>query len=489
VSRDRKPTLSLLGTGSAPLDALLGGGIPQRSVVVVAGEPGSGKTVLALQMLFDAARKGIKSVYFTTLSEPAPKVIHYMQLFDFFDADLMHEHIALADLGGCARRGAGPLIDTMRARIEAHEATIVVVDSFRALIEHLPTLQEQRAFIYDLSCEMSGWGACTLPIGEYTRADVAVRPEFAVADGILLLGSEREELTSVRGLEILKLRGMEPRSGRHFFDIDHRGVAVYPRVSAPTSTDALYALELQERASTGVPGLDEALDGGLPRRSTTLLQGGTGTGKTLLGLRFLIEGARLGERGVFFTLEESPAQLRAVATSVGWDLAGHEQAGLISLVYTSPVELSTDRYLRTASAAVASASVRRAVFDSLTTMSLGVPSARRFKELVYALAKHLRSDDVTLLMTSETEQLLGSARLSGDGVSFIADNLLQLRYVEIEGRLDRAIAVIKARGIRHATDARRLVVDSTGLRVVAGEFKDLQGVLTGLPQRSPTGAR
>jgi circadian clock protein KaiC len=151
--------------------------------------------------------------------------------------------------------------------------------------------------------------------------------------------------------------------------------------------------------------------------------------------------------------------------------------------YTSPVELSTDRYLYEARAELATLGATRAVFDSLTTMALGVPSQRRYKELVYSLAKHLRSDDTTLVMTSETEQLLGSANLSGDGVSFIADNLLQLRYVEIDGRLDRSIAVIKARGIRHATEAQKMAIDESGITITAGAFKQMRGVLTGLPYR------
>jgi circadian clock protein KaiC len=126
---------------------------------------------------------------------------------------------------------------------------------------------------------------------------------------------------------------------------------------------------------------------------------------------------------------------------------------------------------------------RRAVLDSLTSMELGIPSDRRFKEFVYAFTKHFRAARVTLHMNLEVSELLGSTQLSGFGISFIADNVIQLRYVEVEGRLERGISVLKARGVRHATDARRMSFTPAGIEVGAA-FDDLRGVLTGLPVRS-----
>ncbi len=127
----------------------------------------------------------------------------------------------------------------------------------------------------------------------------------------------------------------------------------------------------------------------------------------------------------------------------------------------------------------------RAVFDSLSTMALGVPSNRRFKEMVYSIAKHMRGASVSLLMTVESEQLLGTIHLSGQNISFIADNLIQLRYVEIGGRLERAISILKARGIRHDSELRGLVIAERGLSVVADRFKGMRGVLTGMPTHDP----
>jgi len=474
-----KPIFQVEGTGQAAFDTILGGGIPTHSVTVIAGESGSGKTILTLQILFHAARAGKKCLYFTTLSEPAAKVIRYMQSFDFFDVDLLDQHIQFIDLGEAIRKGADATLTEVVSRVEQSSPSLVAIDSFRAIGELVQPAGTQRPFVYDLANQMAGWGATTLLVGEYTSSDFSRFAEFAVADGIIRLGARRQELTSLREIEILKLRGAHYVSGVHFVEINASGLAVYARVRAPEPSEREAGVE--DRISTGVAGLDALLGGGLPRGSSTVVQGGTGIGKTVLALNFLVEGARRRERGVLFTHEETPAQLRSIAQGLEWDLEAFEQEGLLAIHYTSPVELSTDRFLNEARSQVETYGARRVVFDSLTTMALGVPSDRRFKELVYSIAKYMRSGGVSLLMTMEAEQLLGAANLSGLGVSFLADNLIQLRYLELDGRLDRAMSVIKARGIKADSELRSVTIGPGGMTVTDRTFKDMRGVLTGLP--------
>jgi circadian clock protein KaiC len=471
-------TLERIATGIADLDDVLGGGIPAKSITVVAGEPGSGKTVLMLQLLFAAARQGKKSLYFTTLSEPAVKVLRYMQLFDFFDPRMVQEQIVFADLGSRLRaEGAEAALAELIERVEDEGPDLVVIDSFKA-IHDMVDVANQRGFVYDLAVSMAGWGATTLLVGEYTEAEMSTLPEFAVADGIVRLGSTREELALVRRLEVRKLRGSAFTTGVHFFDIGNAGIHFYPRVQGPASVEV--RTSAADRVPTGAAGLDRLLRGGVPRASATIVVGGTGTGKTVLGLTFLVEGARRGEPGVLLALEETPDQVRSTALGFGWDLAQLEEQGLLRIFYSSPVELSTDRFMHLARRQIEEVGARRVVLDSLTSLALGTVSERRFKEMVYALTKHLRAGNVTTLMSMEVAELLGTGQISGHGISFAADNVIFLRYVETMGRLDRALTIIKARGIEHATELAELRVDATGLRV-GGQLKDLQGVLTGVP--------
>jgi circadian clock protein KaiC len=480
VTVEPQPDLERLSSGSPALDRILGGGFPTRSVTVICGPPGTGKTIFTLQMMFHLAKQGRRGIYFTTLSEPALKLIRYMQLFPFFDVSLLDNRITFVDLGSVMRAdGVERALATARERVEHDDPEVVAIDSFRVLHDFLHDPARGRACVHDLAVHLASWGATTLLVGEYQPHELAVYPEFAIADGIVRLTNEAEGLTAVRGLEVVKLRGANYLTGRHFFEIGPGGLTFYPRVTAPglQPEDATLA---SDRVPIGVDGLDDLLRGGLPGASATVVQGATGTGKTLLGLHFLLDGARRGEPGVLFTLEETPDQLRGIAGRFGWDLPALEAQGSLILHHISPVELSPDRFLAEARALLERAGTRRAVIDSLSSLALGVQSERRFRELVYALVKHFRSMGVTLLMQMEVTELLGSAQLGGRGVSSTADNVILLRYVEVQGRLDRAIAVLKARGVDHLMELRRAVIGERGLRV-GPPFEDLRGVLTGIP--------
>jgi len=486
VSSNR-PRLERISTGSPAFDRLLGGGLPARSVNVIAGEPGAGKSLFALQMLFHQARLGKKALYLTTLSEPSIKLVSYMQQFSFFEERFIDHEIVFADLGSVLRRkGVEATLAEITARVEREEPQLVVIDSFKALRDILGDSAAVRTFVYDLAVHTATWGAVSLFVGEYTEDEILHYSEFAIADGIIRFSNRRDELTAVREVEVLKLRGAAYVSGRHFFEINPDGLRFFPRVQGPETLGAA-SVSLAERVATGVDGLDAMLAGGLPRASATVVQGGTGTGKTLLGLQFLLDGARRGEPGVLFTLEETPEQLRAVADSYGWDIQPFEKSGLLTLSYVSPIELSTDWFLDRARHQAEQSGARRVVLDSLTSLAIGVQSERRFKELVYAFTKHFRAMGVTLNMNMEVAELLGSGQLSGHGVSFAADNVIQLKYIELEGHLERGISVLKVRGVRHSTEVRKMTIETGGVEV-GSAFKGLRGVLTGLPVRSGEGS-
>ena len=475
-------TLERLGTGSASLDAILGGGIPAGSVTVVAGEPGSGKTVFTLQALFHHARQGKKCLYFTTLSEPAMKIIRYMQLFSFFDARLIEERIVFVDLGSTLRHsGLEQTLAQMIQRVESEEPDLVAVDSFKAIHDLLLSRRAGRAFVYDLSVSMAAWGATTLLVGEYTPEDIGVAPEFAIADGIVRLTTERQELTTIRQLEVLKLRGANYVTGRHFFEIGPDGFTFYPRVRGPEMTDeptgrsrgpGRYRRRRARRRSCAVACRARA------RRSS---RAAPARARRSWACTSSSRGAPWGARDPLHAGGDAGAdpggreELRLGPRPPGGSGPAPSSA-IPRRSSSSPTASLTWRGGRSGGLGA-----RRAVLDSLTSMSLGVSSPRRFRELVYALTKHFRVAGVTSLMTMEVAELLGTAQLTGHGLSSIADNLILLRYVEVVGRLERAVSVLKARGVGHSSELRRFRIDAHGAHV--GErFEDLRGVLTGVPQ-------
>jgi circadian clock protein KaiC len=467
-----------LSTGVASLDKLMGGGIPEQSVTVLTGSPGTGKTVLAMQMMFHQARLGKRCIYFTTLSEPPLKVIRYMRLFSFFDESLVDDLVSFVDLGTpLLNQGAEGAVAVVQEHLESEEPDFVVFDSFKAIHDLIgPDVAASRRVAYELSVMLAGWGTTTLLLGEYTDADVTLLPEFAIADGIVQVSNQPHGLTRLRELEVQKLRGADYTAGRHFFEIHPDGVAFYPRMRG--LTESSLDVWSPTKVPTGVPGLDELCRGGLPSGSTTLIEGCSGTGKSTIAMRFLVEGAERGEPGVHFGLEERPAQIRGVSSRFGWDLAAFEAQALLTLSYTSPVELNADRFLGEALHLIRQMGAKRVVLDSTSALAMGLETSGRFRELFYALATHLREEGVTALLTAEIPELLGSAQLTGRAVSSIADNVILLRYVELAGRLDRAISVLKMRGSEHGTELRRMSIGATGPSV-EGAFPSLRGVLTG----------
>jgi circadian clock protein KaiC len=187
-----------------------------------------------------------------------------------------------------------------------------------------------------------------------------------------------------------------------------------------------------------------------------------------------------------FTLEETPAQLHYIASAIGLNLSQAKDKLRIS--HSSPVELLTDRYLSEVRLLVEKMGARRVVIDSLTTLAIGVPSERRFKELVYSIMAHMRAAGSTFLATMEIPEPLGSSPISGHGISFAADNIVQLSYFEHEDRLDRALIVIKTRGSKHATELYQVRLDNDGMRL--GEaLKGRGNVLSGVrPKPSRRGS-
>ena len=238
-----------------------------------------------------------------------------MQQFSFFDESLVAaDRVVIADLGSVIRRrDAAEVLAEITAASSSEEPAMVVIDSFKALRDLLGDASAMRTFIYDLAVHMSTWGAVSLFVGEYTPDEMATFSEFAIADGIIRLVQPRQELRAIREVEVLKLRGADVVTGGHFFEIAGDGLAFFPRVRGPGGRDRPSRRRSTSARRPASPGLDEMLGGGLPRGSATVVQGGTGTGKTLLGLQFLLEGARNGEPGIHFALEETTNQLRRIA--------------------------------------------------------------------------------------------------------------------------------------------------------------------------------
>ena len=477
---DTKPTAGTFWAGLPALDQdIIPEGIPLRSLNVIGGAPGTGKTILALQMLFANARPDNRAIYFTTISEPTIKFLGYLQGLDFYDPRKMFSSIVVRDIGEVIQTQPLPqVIETINQAIAEEKARLVVIDSFKAISDVVPQADQLRVFAYNLAVNLVSSMCTAFLVGEYTPDDMAEVPIFAIADGIIFLSFEEQGLNRVRFLDVHKIRGRSFFVGRHPFTISPAGLTIYPRIKTPPLPPA-YEVG-GEKLSTGVAGLDEMLQGGFPQSSITLIAGGAGVGKTLLALQFAINGTERREPCVFVSFQETPSHLAALARGFGWDLAGLEAQGLLKMLYTSPVELIVDRHTAYIKEAILELGARRVVVDGLKDIEIATPDKVRFKDYVYSLANFFRAQGITALLTNEIPQLFGTMTLSEHGVSFISDNVILLRYVELASKITRAISVLKMRGSDHDKSLREYRITSAGLEVLE-PFSGLQGLISGTP--------
>ena len=451
--------MTRLPTGTAGLDLVLGGGLPAGSLVIVAGPPGSGKTILAQQICFANATSERHALYYTTWSEPHDKLIRHLEPFSFFDADALGERIEFLHLSELMTSDAGGLDavseEILRRSFETRPA-VVVIDSSKALHDLVDADALRRA-VYDLASRVAHSDAVLILVGEYSAAETRSQPEFAVADGILQLENEARGPVDRRWLRVLKLRGGETSSGQHSFRITGDGIEVFPRLE---STLPRHAPTQSGRAGLGDPRLDEAIGGGIPRGSSTLLAGPSGVGKTLLGLAFVNAGLEQGERCLHVSFQETAAQVREKAKAAGWDWSGVADDRLV-IKQIPPVELDLDQVGSVIRGELAGGDVKRVVVDSLAELSFAARETERLPAYVWALGGFVRAAGGTALFTNEIAALGESGGLAG--LSFLFNNVFFLRYVEVESELARGLSILKMRESDHDKGLIRFTIDRNGL--------------------------
>ncbi len=472
--------IPLIATGVPHLDPILGGGLPQYSMTILAGLAGTGKTTLAQQIAFHVGTERRPAIFFGALGEPVFKILRHQQQYRFFDPSKIDRTVHFVDLSTAAiKEGGAGALRLVNEYVQRLDPALVVVDSFRA-IEDLATAGNlPRYFAHNLAVSMASWQCTSILIGEYAERDVGFGQEFTAADNVLYLSQDVHQNSIVRRLRVVKVRGLPMMPGRHAFRITDAGLQLFPRLPAIESAPRL---KKGGRAAFGVEGLDEMMRGGLPRGQVCLVAGSSGTGKTLLALHFVVEGARHGEPCVLVTFEESPNEHAEKMASFGWDLAALERKGLMRTVYLRPVDLSIDEVMNEINTAVGEIGAKRVVVNSISGLEIALAQTERdeLREGLYRMTSHLAAQGIVVLLTTEVPDLLGDVRISTEGTSFLADNVVLLRYVEISSELRRALMVVKMRTSSHDAALREYRIGKEGI-VVEKSFKDYSGVLTGVP--------
>jgi circadian clock protein KaiC len=327
-------------TGIARLDDILQGGLLRGRVYTVTGPPGSGKTILASQLCFHHIARGGRCVYVTLLVESHAKMLDHLATLGFFRAEAVPERLFLVSAYAALQAEGGKgLVELARRTLRDRDATLLVVDGMESLEALAGSPRAYREAIHELQGAAGLLGATTLLLSNsVTARDV----ESSIVDGVIELSDRLVGPRAVRELTVRKLRGSDHLRGRHEVEITSRGLVVHPRTEVQFHDPAPEAEEARERMPFGVARLDEMMGGGAPSGSATALVGAPGTGKTLLGLSFLAEGARRGQRGTYFGFYEPPPRLLEKAAAVGIPLEEHVRAGRVRLVWQPPLEHMMD---------------------------------------------------------------------------------------------------------------------------------------------------
>ncbi|MFA5891450.1 MAG: ATPase domain-containing protein [Actinomycetota bacterium] len=471
--------MNLISTGIVELDEILEGGFSPGALVVIAGAPGTGKTILAQQFSFACATREHKAVYYSTLSEPHAKLIRHLESFEFFDQSALGGRVEFVHVDVASSHGNGRLEEAFGEIVRncfAVQPTAVVIDSAKALHDSVgeSSLREK---IYELASRVAHTNAVLMFVGEYTEEELGTAPEFAVADTILYLANSPKGARDQRSLRVVKNRGSGYISGRHVFRIGVRGIEVFPRFESVAPVQREFA---PGRVTSGSPVLDAMIGGGFPVGGSSLLGGPSGAGKTVLGLQFVVSGVDAGQRCLYVTFQESDRQLIAKAKAFGWDLEPMIEQGRLRVLFMEPVALGLDVVGAQLREILDREDFSKVVLDSLAEVEGAAEGTDRFPDFLWSLVNTFRGRGITSLFTNETRAFFGSSFELAGGLSYIFDNVILLRYVELDSEIRRAMAIVKMRDSEHVKSLVEFEVGGKGL-VIRGKFTGLRGVLSGSP--------
>jgi circadian clock protein KaiC len=472
-----------VATGIPGLDTLTKGGLLLGGLYLFYGQPGSGKTILGNQMCFHHMRGGERAAYVTLLTESHARMLQHIRSFSFFDPQAIGDSLYyVSGYSMLQSNGLDGLLEMLQNVIRDQSATLLVIDGVSTVRDFPASENSIKAFLQKLHLYAEAHNCTTIMLSQAGAGDKS-GPEYTMVDGLVELNSRYNGLRTLLEIEVSKLRGTDYIRGRHTYQIASDGLAVYPRTEALLRTLQATTPRERTRMSFGIEDLDNMLQGGVLSGSTTLLYGVPGTGKTMMGLHFLAEGARKGEAGLYFGFYETSERLIANAQGIGLDFASYTSGGQIQLLWQPPLEGMLDLLGQRLMEAVRQRNVKRLFIDGLSGLEKA-DYPDRVPQYLVAISNELRALDVTTLLSVELHDLISaSVSLPVPVASAVADNVILLRFVELRSQLYRLLSLTKVRESAYDSSVREFYIDATGVHV-AHTFGSAEAILTGAARPS-----
>jgi circadian clock protein KaiC len=466
----------LVKTGIRGLDVILSDGIPRGNLVLLEGGIGTGKTTMGVEFVYRGASEfdepGIIVLFEVSpdrLVRDASRLGWELETLErdgklkiiFTTRNVFAQELQQADslfLEEAAAMGARRIFVDGVAGVRGNGAGVDTRDAFHILAEGL----QRENLTGVLAVEATDFNE---------NRQMAALPEESIADTVIRLRMEEVTRATVRSIQIVKSRGHDFQMGRHSFRIvDGRGIEIYRRVQAPrTKRDQAAAFDPTTRVPTGIPGLDPLVNGGYFVGSTTVVAGISGVGKSVMGLQFMAEGARRGERSLMLTLDEQVPQIIRNARSIGIDLQPSIDSGIMRVQYDAPQEMEIDRHFHDIERIVDNFKPKRVLFDSLSTYgsNLGT-TGRMFRDFFHALVALMKEHQTATVYNHENPEMLGMASMMGDfAMSSLVDNILLMNWIELGDAFRLALTVAKMRANPNTRSTHECeILDGQGLRVL-----------------------
>lgn len=473
-------------TGIKGLDDVLFGGLPGGHLYLIEGDPGTGKTTVALQFLLEGRKKGEKALY-VTLSESKRELqgvaeSHGWSLDDvpIFEMTPADEELSPEAQYTVFHPSDVEFTDTTTAvlkEVDKVKPKRIVFDSLSELRMLARDPLRYRRQILALKRYFAGRDCTVLLLDDRTAEGNDLQLQ-SIAHGVIIMESlEREFGIKRRRVEVRKLRGSSYREGHHDYAIHTGGVVVFPRLVA-----AEHRPEVEQKpVSSGIKALDDLLGGGLDTGTSTLLMGPAGTGKSSIAIRYVVSAAERGERAAIFAFDETLAILMARAKGLGMaNLESLASSGQVMLQQVDPAELSPGEFVSRVRSLVTDG-VRVVVIDSLNGFLNSMPGENFLIMQLHELLAFLNQQGVTTMLTLAQHGFIGSNMQSPVDVSYLADCVLLFRYFEAGGEVKQAISAVKKRTGQHERAIRELVLAPSEIRV-GPPLSNFDGVLTGVPR-------
>ncbi|MBN8231810.1 AAA family ATPase [Corallococcus macrosporus] len=479
-SDEGKSPAKRLVTNVPRLDFITKGGLILGSSYAIIGPPGSGKTVLANQIAFQHVKNGGKALYVTLLSESHGRMLENLSQMTFYDDSVIPDRLQyISGYRDLEREGLKGLLELLRKNAQAHGTTLLIIDGMDAAKEFARSDLSFKRFLQDLQTFSSILGCTTLLLAPHHEGEI--HPENTAVDGIFELSLWLHGPRAVRELIAIKFRGGPSLLGRHEVEISNQGMVIHPRTEVQFAHPAAEGREDRIRMSFGIPRLDEALHGGVLSGSTTLLLGAPGTGKTLLGLHFLLQGAREGQPGVYFGFFETPPRLieKAEGTGMG-DLQKYVDEGLIEIQWQPPLEHNLDSLAEKLLERIEERKVDRLrlFIDGVSGFRSAAVYPDRMGRFFSALTHQLRMMDVTTLYSDETPLFSPGVDMPQPEAASTVENVILVRYVELRSQLYRLLSIMKMRESAYDSAIREFSISGDGIQV-AETFESAESILTG----------